>query len=328
MPKPLNLSVVLAFLSSSFLILTAGCSGWRSESRSVSPALPSSPMNQAIAPSDASAIESPAESLTESGPDTYRQAIAQASSAFTIGRSATSGDDWGLVVSRWQQAIELMQTVPKDSPHHTEAARKLAEYRRNLTYAQRQIDRLVGSRDANPVIVVRAAEPQRDKEISIAASRPTVSEAETIPVSASKPDIAKLNAPSLDGAFSVPIVRRAGNTPVVLVTFNGTQTYEMIVDTGASGTLITQQMASELGVVPIAKTSVDTASARDVSFPLGYVQSVSVGGVTAKDMLVAVAGPDLNLGLLGHDFFGNYDVTIRQDTVEFHARSYSDRPEG
>ena len=46
-----------------------------------------------------------------------------------------------------------------------------------------------------------------------------------------------------DGVFRVPIKRRSGKTPVIDVTFNGNQVFEMILDTGASGTLITQQMA-------------------------------------------------------------------------------------
>ena len=39
--------------------------------------------------------------------------------------------------------------------------------------------------------------------------------------------------------FRVPIKRRSGRTPVIDVTFNGGQSFEMIVDTGASKTLIT-----------------------------------------------------------------------------------------
>jgi predicted aspartyl protease len=118
----------------------------------------------------------------------------------------------------------------------------------------------------------------------------------------------------------IPITRREGNTPVISVNFNSTQSFEMIVDTGASGTLITPDMAKALDVKQVSETHVDTASERSVSFPMGYVQSMEAGGIEVKNVMVAVAGEQLRLGLLGHDFFGNYDITIRKHEVEFRAR--------
>ncbi|MBD2462619.1 retroviral-like aspartic protease family protein [Oscillatoria sp. FACHB-1407] len=233
--------------------------------------------------------------------DSYQRAIARASSAYTISQSAQSQDDWRLVASRWQQAIDLMASVPVGSPNHAVAQRKLPEYRRNLTYAQQQASRPTNSTNPGRVVVSPTGTP-------VQGGMP-ISAAPAVPSGAIG-----------DGVFRVPITRRMGGTPVVNVTFNGSQTYEMIVDTGASGTLITQAMASALGVTPVGQVRVDTASARDVAFPLGYVNSIEVGGAVATDVVVAVAGPDLSVGLLGHDFFGNYDVTIRQNEVEFRIR--------
>ena len=107
------------------------------------------------------------------------------------------------------------------------------------------------------------------------------------------------------------------------VTFNNQQKFEMIVDTGASGTVITQEMANALGVVPIGTIKANTASARTVEFPIGYVDSMAVAGVTVNKVTVAIAGSELETGLLGHDFFGNYDVTIRRDVIEFSPQSRS-----
>lgn len=120
--------------------------------------------------------------------------------------------------------------------------------------------------------------------------------------------------------FQAKIKRRAGGTPVIDVTFNGGRTFEMIVDTGASGTVITRRMASALQVVPVRTIKADTASAVGVEFPVGYVQSIGVNGVVANKVLVAIAGPEQDIGLLGHDFFGNYDVTIKRDVVQFELR--------
>lgn len=232
-------------------------------------------------------------------PDPYNQAIDRASSAFRISQSAQSQDDWQLVANRWQQAIDLMAAVPTSSPNHAEAQSKLSEYRRNLTYAQQQVNRPI---DSSP---------------SVARVVPAT------PSTAEVPSTASTATPSRSGdrrVFQAPIVRRSGGTPIIQVTFNGGSTFEMIVDTGASGTLITQRMAAALNVVPVGQATVDTASARGVSFPLGYVRSIEVDGAVAQNVLVAVAGPELDVGLLGHDFFGNYDVTIRQNMVEFRER--------
>ena len=125
-------------------------------------------------------------------------------------------------------------------------------------------------------------------------------------------------------AFSAPIKRRIGGTPIIDVTFNDKQRFEMIVDTGASGTVITQQMAELLGVIVVGKAKANTASAQSVEFPIGYVDSMEAGGVKIKKVAVAIAGAELQNGLLGHDFFGNYDITIKSNVVEFRPRSDSE----
>jgi predicted aspartyl protease len=122
------------------------------------------------------------------------------------------------------------------------------------------------------------------------------------------------------GVYRVKIKRREGGTPVIDVRFNGKQTFEMIVDTGASSTVLTTRMAGLLKVVPVGIAKVDTASQKGVEVPLGYVTSVEVAGAKAQNLLVAVAGPELDIGLLGQDFFKNYDVVIRKDAIEFHHR--------
>jgi aspartyl protease family protein len=119
--------------------------------------------------------------------------------------------------------------------------------------------------------------------------------------------------------FQARIKRRAGGTPVIDVVFNGNRTFEMIVDTGASGTLITQRMASALGVRPVRTIKAGIADGSIVEFPIGRVQSIGVGGAQVRNVEVAIAR-QMDIGLLGHDFFGNYDVKIKKDVVEFYTR--------
>ncbi|MCS6960240.1 MAG: retropepsin-like aspartic protease [Pseudanabaenaceae cyanobacterium SKYGB_i_bin29] len=118
---------------------------------------------------------------------------------------------------------------------------------------------------------------------------------------------------------SVPIKDRRGNTPVIAVTFNGKQTFDMILDTGATGTVITQEMANLLNVRPFTAVKAQVADGSTVVFPIGFVQSISVSGATVNNVPVAIA-PQMQLGLLGNDFLSSYDVKIKRDTIELYQR--------
>lgn len=239
--------------------------------------------------------------------DPYPDAINRASRAFNLSQSAQSQDDWRLVAARWQQAIELMAAVPSASPNHNVAQQKLTEYRRNLSYAREQAATPIPEATAGDHVI---SIPITSAEVTTGGDRPRTS----------RPNTTAGLPTNRGGVFTAPIVRRSGGTPVVLVTFNGNQTFEMIVDTGASGTVITQPMARALNITPVGSTNVATASSRSATFLLGYVNSLEVAGARTQNVLVAIAGPELSTGLLGHDFFGNYDVTVRQDVVEFRVR--------
>lgn len=121
------------------------------------------------------------------------------------------------------------------------------------------------------------------------------------------------------GVVTVPILRRSGMTPVIAVTFNGTKTYEMILDTGASGTLVTRAMADELRLKPNGAILASIADGSTVRFPTGRVNTIAVAAAQVQDVDVAIA-ENMNIGLLGHDFFGNYDIRIGKDVVEFSQR--------
>ncbi|OCQ99565.1 aspartyl protease [Nostoc sp. MBR 210] len=132
-------------------------------------------------------------------------------------------------------------------------------------------------------------------------------------------DSQKINTTSGGKVFRIPIKRHFGRTPVIDVTFNNQKTFEMVVDTGANGTLITQAMANALQVKPTGTLQAQTADGSQVQFSTGKVQSISAGGMVANNLEVAIASK-AGIGLLGHDFFGNYDIKISQTAVEFHTR--------
>ena len=293
----------LVFLSGTLAFTGVACSSEKSTTDAGDNAQPvATGSNSTAAPviikSPTPPVLSPEKVEPSSQPNSYELALDKASSAFSISQSAQSSDDWNLVVSQWTDAIALMKALPVSSPYKAIARKKIAEYQRNLTYAKQEATRPIQKIPDSVVAVT---------PFPLMPPPQTVAVGEAI-----------LGTPQ---PFQATIKRRAGGTPVIDVTFNNTQPIEMIVDTGASGTVITQQAAASLGVVPVGKAKADTASAKDVEFSIGYVESIEVGGAVIKNVPVAIApSPDLEIGLLGHDFFGDYDVTIKRDIVEFRPR--------
>ncbi|MFE4106646.1 retropepsin-like aspartic protease family protein [Almyronema epifaneia] len=239
----------------------------------------------------------------------YTQALDYAASALSLSQNAYSADDWQLVVNYWQQAVDLLETLSANAVEAATIQSNLSLYRQNLGYAQRQRDRFL-----EPTAIASPALSTRQPEPTAPAATPPNRETTAASPATSEP------AGGKSDRHSVPIVRRLGRTPVVSVSFNQSRHYDMVVDTGASGTLITQKMATDLGITPIGQARITTASATDVVFPVGYVPSLQVGDILAQNVLVAIAGPEQTVGLLGHDIFGDYDVTIRQEVIEFQAR--------
>ncbi len=118
-----------------------------------------------------------------------------------------------------------------------------------------------------------------------------------------------------NGVYRVPIKRRLASTPVIDVMFNGKK-FEMILDTGASSTLITQRMAIALGLKPTGARQMIIADGSRVRFLTANIGSVTTGGMPARKLSVTVA-PNSDIGLLGHDFFDRYDVKIKRSVIEF-----------
>jgi len=256
---------------------------------------------EAGATSTESADKTPLSSDTETRPvfsvsassSAYQEGINLASSAHALSQSALSPDDWGLIASRWERAATQLKKVDSQHIQYEQAQQKAQEYALNAEAAKAQIAELQA-----PVYIPLPAE----------ASRPAVS-------------IGLGNGPSPNtpvasaslGPTQIPIVRRLHGTPIVRVTFNRSRTYEMILDTGASRTLITRQMAQDLGVVTTERMIAATASQAEVSFDIGRVDTMSMGDVVLENARVSI-GDSVNIGLLGNDFLRDYDVTIRAQT--------------
>lgn len=287
-------------------------------------------------------------STSESAPQTIDQAktfelgLDKAAGAYTISQSAQSVNDWLLVAGQYQDAVALMKQVQRDDPYYSIAQQKISEYQQRAKQAQL---RTIASTKPSPqpqatqVVVVPeiVSKPQVEANAKIATApkpqkviapvfalkpkQPQIEEQQVQPII---PPEAFVNQETEEQVITVPIKRRMGGTPVIEVKFNGNQNFEMIVDTGASGTVITQKMASALSIVAVGQAKANTASSKAVTFPIGYVNSMEVGEVKVGQIPVAIAGAGLETGLLGHDFFGDYDITIKRDVVQFRPHTPTD----
>ncbi|MEQ9548088.1 MAG: retropepsin-like aspartic protease [Coleofasciculus sp. G3-WIS-01] len=121
--------------------------------------------------------------------------------------------------------------------------------------------------------------------------------------------------------FSVPIKGKLRGIPIIEVTFNDKRQFSMLFDTGATNTLITQEIASTLNLKPVGITQMGVADGAIVQMPVAILESMEVDGRLKRKIEVAIAPPSMPVGLLGHDFFDGYDITIKDDVIEFRKRS-------
>lgn len=121
--------------SSLFLV---GCSGSWNPLASSSPSPSPSPILEASAVSTPSPIPSP--SMPS---NIFEMGLEKASKAAYSAKNAEMKEDWELTANRWQQAIEMMESLPIDHPNSTEAQANIPEYKRNLLVAQNRSQRTV-----------------------------------------------------------------------------------------------------------------------------------------------------------------------------------------
>lgn len=275
---------IAIFISGSIGLVTAGCSNSddaSTASQSPTPAPVSAGANSAVARSKTTTL---VKSSTFTGADTYFPALDKATAALTIAESASCADDWLLVASQWREAIKLLKAVPVGSRNHDRASKMIAQYQQKLADAQKQ-----------------AATPPKPQVVATA----------TINLPTTK---------SNSSFFSIPIARREAGVPVIEATFNGKHKFAMLLDTGASYTVITKAMAQKLAVSVVGSSRAKTGNGI-TNLSVGMVKSLQVGGGVLKNIPVWIGQPDLEIGVVGQDFFSSYDMTIRQNVVEFQQRA-------
>jgi predicted aspartyl protease len=127
------------------------------------------------------------------------------------------------------------------------------------------------------------------------------------------------NSKTTSGVYIVPIKRRHAGIPVIDVKFNDQYVFEMMLDTGATITALTKPMANTLQLKPEGSLPIQTPSDELIYLPLSRVTSIKIAGMVSNNTNIIIS-PSLPMGLLGQNFFGFYDITIKQDVIEFRAR--------
>ena len=108
---------------------------------------------------------------------------------------------------------------------------------------------------------------------------------------------------------------------IVEVTFNDRYIFDLVLDTGATITTITQQMQRTMQLNTIGEQWCIVADGRRVKFGVCQINSLCVNKATINYLNVAVGTKETDEGLLGQDFLSNYEVRILKEEVHLYPRS-------
>jgi len=138
------------------------------------------------------------------------------------------------------------------------------------------------------------------------------------PLRAAEPKV----APATIAKASIPFEKR-GQVVVVEVMLNKTVPAKLVVDTGATYTMISAAMAKELSIDPqqTQRTMPFQTANGVIQAPLTNLESVTLGGMEIKNLTTAIhdAVPSAQVaGLLGLNFLSNFRLDIDTDKGILH----------
>jgi clan AA aspartic protease (TIGR02281 family) len=236
-------------------------------------------------PASTPSVQPSPQPVAQNDGEVYQEALAKADAANAIGQSAPSKDDWFLVTQRLEESVQMLKSIAPTSSQYVLAAKVLPKYEQQLATA-------------------------RQKTASFVNKSPQTT------ASASSSQVASVAAP--DNSFSIPIQQKLGGVPVIEVTLNNTKVL-MLLDTGASHTLITQAVADRMQLQSNGNSQAKTANGL-ATFQVTTLDKIKFGEGEIRDIRVSIGQKDLPYGLLGHDVYGNYDITIKESSIEFRKR--------
>lgn len=178
--------------------------------------------------------------------------------------------------------------------------------------------------------------PAQEKNCRIVSQNQPLAEVQPQrpPEGAQPPDASPKNEPERtveaagtesSGEVRVPLLR-AGRSMVVQARLNGTRNARFIVDTGADITMLSHELARDLGIVPTASSPTVTLNTAGgtVRVDLVRVDSIEVGEAEVRNIAAAVHDlPDAPSGvdgLLGLTFLDRFLVTLDSAKGELRLR--------
>lgn len=129
----------------------------------------------------------------------------------------------------------------------------------------------------------------------------------TLPVETPSTSLAQ----TYSGAILVPI-HMTGSAAFVSVLLNHAIQAYMLLDTGATYTVVSRRLAASLSLSEASRATLSTANGL-ISVPLARLQSIKVGVAEALDLTVAIQDVSMNptvAGLLGLDFLSRFHTSI------------------
>lgn len=118
----------------------------------------------------------------------------------------------------------------------------------------------------------------------------------------------------------ITMLPQSDHTFVVPAVVNGRYMANFLVDTGASYTVITPQMAQQLGIkIPADHPTLPVTTANGtLNAPIITLRNVNLGGITVNGVEAVVTdlgdAPQLS-GLLGMSFFRGMELSFKQDKL-------------
>jgi predicted aspartyl protease len=142
--------------------------------------------------------------------------------------------------------------------------------------------------------------------------------------------IVLLVTPRLGAGSTTPFQLGEQGGVIVPVMLNGSGPFRMLLDTGATHSAITEDVAALVKAKPVARSTVITPAGETLRLIVA-VDRVNVGSIAAENVLPSVV-PSRALdregrihGLIGQDILGSlrYTLDFKARTVEWHQRTPS-----
>ncbi len=126
-----------------------------------------------------------------------------------------------------------------------------------------------------------------------------------------------VTASASPGSRSAVPIQTVNNLVLVPATLNHTERVRLLLDTGATYTIITPSVAKRLGISPAAEATKRTLTVfggRQLEVPFAHLSTLAVGDAVVENLEVGISpvNPEVDIiqGILGGNFLTHFTVTV------------------